>query len=58
MSVTDDIVEEIVAVRAGQSWKKFSREVIYDYIREETTMTSLVDEIVEKLKKKGIAVGA
>ena len=58
MSVTDDIVEEIVEIctQAGNV-KEFSREVIYDYIKEETTMTSLANEIEEKLKMKGIKVG-
>lgn len=58
MSVTDDIAEEIVEIceQAGNV-KEFSREVICDYLKEETTMTSLIDEIEEKLKTKGIATG-
>ena len=59
MSVTDDIVEDIVGWCEKHECKEYSREVIwFDYIREETTMTSLVDEIEKKLKVKGIEVGA
>ena len=59
MSVTDDIVGEIVEWCEGElHTKELSREVMYDYIRESTVMTSLIDEIAEKLKKKGITVGA
>ena len=58
MSVTDDIADEIASWCKKRRFTAYSREVIGDYITEETTMTSLVDEIEEKLKKKGIAVGA
>ena len=58
MSVTDDITDEIVAWCKRRRFTAYSREVIYDYIKEETTMTSLADEIEEKLKVKGITVGA
>ena len=57
MSVTDDIAEEIVAYCKQYKLKTHSREVIYDYIKEETTMTSLADEIERKLKEKGISIG-
>ena len=57
MSVTDDIAEEIRVLCYQESRDDFSREVIYDYIKEETTMTSLADEIERKLKEKGISVG-
>jgi len=58
LSVTDDITEEIVEIcdQAGNV-KEFSREVICDFVKEETTMTNLIDEIEEKLKVKGITVG-
>jgi len=58
MSVTDDIVEEIVTWCIRHKFTVYSREIIGDYITEETTMTSLVDEIEKKLIAKGIAVEA
>ena len=54
MSVTDDITEEIANWCKRYGLVVYSREIIADYITEETSMTSLVDEIEEKLKKKGI----
>lgn len=56
MSVTDDIVEEIVELCKEQGANGFSREIIgEDYIEGWTK--ELVDEIVRKLKTKGITVG-
>jgi len=54
MSVTDDIVEEIVAGCKTYKLTVYSREVMYDYLTESTCLTSLADEIEEKLKVKGI----
>lgn len=59
MSVTDDIAKEIAELcRKEFHTKEFSREIIYDYVAEETTMTNLADEVEEKLKAKGITVGS
>lgn len=56
MSVTDTIVEDIVKMCEQEQVKEFSRIVIReDYIEGFADM--LADEIVEKLKAKGITVG-
>lgn len=56
MSVIDAIVNEIVAWCKKHEHKEFSREVIReDYIEGWTK--ELIDEIVRKLKAKGITVG-
>lgn len=58
MSVTDDIANEIVELCEKElHTKELSREVMYDYLKEATTLTSLADEIEAKLKAKGISVG-
>jgi len=56
MSVTDNIAEEIAVYCKLYKLTTYSREVVYDYIKEETAMTSLADEIEEKLKVKGITI--
>jgi len=56
MSVTDDITEEIVNHCKIENTTEFSREVIgEDYI--DGWAKELIDEIVRKLKVKGITVG-
>jgi len=54
MSVTDDIVEEIVIWCHQNNQEAYSRELIPDYL--ETEYQKVIDEIVTKLKAKGIAV--
>lgn len=57
MSITDNIVEEIAAHCKENETKEFSGEVINDYVENAETINFLTEEIVEKLKAKGISVG-
>lgn len=56
MSVTDDIVEEIVNWCKSEGETVFSREIIKDDFLENYA-TKLTDEIIAKLEPKGISVG-
>lgn len=55
MSVTDDITDAIVEFCTGQTIKVFDRELVEEYL--EVDFEKIVDEIVVKLKAKGIAIG-
>jgi len=57
LSVTDDIVEEIMRLGKEDGITVFSREIIREDICE-GYVDQIADEIEEKLKKKGITVGA
>ena len=55
MSVTDDIIEEIVQWCSEHSQKEYSRDLIReDWVWE--AYDKIVDEVAEKLKAKGIAI--
>lgn len=57
MSVTDDIVEEIIRLGKEDGISIFSREIIKEDICE-GYVGKIANEIEEKLKAKGIMVGA
>jgi len=55
VSVTDDIIEEIVQWCSEHSQKEYSRDLIReDWVWE--AYDKIVDEVAEKLKAKGIAI--
>ena len=57
MSVTDQIVDDIVRLCKKEGTKTISRIIVReDYI--EGYAAEFVDEIEEKLKAKGITIGA
>lgn len=57
MAVTDDIAVEIETFCKELGTTEFSREILYEYIGP-GRIDEMVDEIVKKLKAKGIVVGS
>lgn len=55
MSAVDDITQEIAEFCKQENVNKFSREIVYEYV-DNGVIDKLVDEIVGKLKVKGITV--
>ena len=56
MSVTDDIVEQIVVWCNSNGIKEYSREIIREDFVDVDAKEALADEIEEKLKAKGITI--